>query len=334
MEVNMSINNKLEALCTAFGPTGRETEIAEVIRKQIEEYADEIKQDVMGNLIAIKKGSVGTRKVMLAAHMDEIGFIVTHIDDNGFLRVAAVGGVSPQRSIFQRVEFENGTIGVIGHETKDLKIENMKIQHLFIDIGVATKEEAEKLVEIGDIAKFTAPYIKMGNRVTSPAMDNRAGCVVLVELLSRIKDNQDDIYFVFTTQEEVGLRGAKTAAFGIRPDLGIALDVTPAGDTPESKRLTVDLGKGPAIKIKDRSLLCNPLVIKMLTKAAEKAGIKSQREILEFGGTDGGAMQMTGQGVPAGVISVPCRYVHSQAETVDLADIEGAVKLLEAALGA
>lgn len=328
----MSINNKLEALCTAYGPTGRETEIADVIKKQIEQYADEIRQDVMGNLIAIKKGSVGTRKVMLAAHMDEIGFIVTHIDDNGFLRVAAVGGVSPQRSIFQRVQFENGTIGVIGHETKDMKIESMKIHHLFVDIGATTKQEAQKQVQIGDIAKFTAPYIKMAGRATSPAMDNRAGCVVLVELMERLKDNKDDVYFVFTSQEEVGLRGAKTAAFGIRPDLGIALDVTPAGDTPESTRFTVDLGKGPAIKVKDRSLLCNPLVIKMLTKAAEQAGIDTQREVLEFGGTDSGAIQMTGQGVPAGVISIPCRYVHSQAETVDFGDIEGAVKLLEAAL--
>jgi endoglucanase len=150
----------------------------------------------------------------------------------------------------------------------------------------------------------------------------------------QLKDNKDDVYFVFTSQEEVGLRGAKTAAFGIRPDLGIALDVTPAGDTPESTRFTVDIGKGPAIKIKDRSLLCNPVVIKMLTNAAEKAGIKSQREVLEYGGTDSGAIQMTGQGVPAGVISIPCRYVHSQAETIDLGDVEGAVKLLEAALGA
>ena len=270
---------------------------------------------------------------MLAAHMDEIGLIVTHIDDDGFLRVAPVGGVNPQSSMFHRVVFENGTTGVIGHETKDFKIQDMKMDHLFVDIGVKTKKQAQSKVEIGDIAKFTAPYVRMGKRASSPAMDNRAGCAVLVDLISTIKDNALDLYFVFTAQEEVGLRGAKTAAFGIRPDLGVALDVTPAGDTPESMRFSVSLGMGPAIKIKDRSLICNPKVVKLLTAAAEKAGVKTQREVLSYGGTDSGAIQTTGDGVPAGVVSIPCRYVHSQSETVDLDDIEDAVKLLNAAFG-
>jgi endoglucanase len=329
----MSINSILKKLCTAYGPTGCEQKVADVIREMVEPYADDIQQDTMGNLIVLKKGSVGGKKVMLAAHMDEIGFIVTHIDDNGFLRVAPVGGVSPQRSMFHRVLFENGTQGTIGYETKDLKIQDMKTDHLFADIGASTKAQAQRKVQVGDIAKFTAPYIRMGKRASSPAMDNRAGCAVLVDLISKLQGNALDIYFVFTSQEEVGLRGAKTAAFGIRPDLGIALDVTPAGDTPESMRFSVDLGKGPAIKIKDHSLICNPKVVKMLIAAAQKAGVKSQREVLTFGGTDSGAIQTTGDGVPAGVISIPCRYVHSQSETVDLGDIDGAVKLLEAALG-
>jgi len=329
----MSINNMLKKLCTAYGPTGREQKVADVIKTMIEPYADEIRQDTMGNLIALKKGSVGGKKIMLAAHMDEIGLIVTHIDDDGFLRVAPVGGVNPQRSMFHRVLFENGVQGVIGHQTKDFKIQDMKMDHLFVDIGTKTKRQAQNKVQIGDIAKFSAPYIRLGRRASSPAMDNRAGCAVLVDLMSKIKGNALDIYFVFTSQEEVGLRGARTAAFGLRPDLGIAIDVTPTGDTPDSMRFSVDLGKGPAIKIKDRSLICNPKVVKLLTAAAEKAGIKTQREVLTFGGTDSGAIQTTGDGVPAGVISIPCRYVHSQSETVDIGDIEGAVKLLEAALG-
>lgn len=329
----MSINNMLKKLCTAYGPTGREQKVADVIKTMIEPYADEIRQDTMGNLIALKKGSVGGKKIMLAAHMDEIGLIVTHIDDDGFLRVAPVGGVNPQRSMFHRVLFENGVQGVIGHQTKEFKIQDMKMDHLFVDIGAKTKRQAQNKVQIGDIAKFSAPYIRLGRRASSPAMDNRAGCAVLVDLMSKIKGNALDIYFVFTSQEEVGLRGARTAAFGLRPDLGIAIDVTPTGDTPDSMRFSVDLGKGPAIKIKDRSLICNPKVVKLLTAAAEKAGIKTQREVLTFGGTDSGAIQTTGDGVPAGVISIPCRYVHSQSETVDIGDIEGAVKLLEAALG-
>ena len=329
----MSINNTLKKLCSAYGPTGREEQIADVIRKMIEPFADDIRHDTMGNLIALKKGTIGGKKIMLAAHMDEIGLIVTHIDDGGFLRAASVGGVNPQRSMFRRVVFENGTVGVIGHQTKDLKIQDMTLDHLFVDIGAKTKSQAQKKVQVGDIAKFSAPYVRMGRCASSPAMDNRAGCAVLVDLLSKIKDNALDLYFVFTSQEEVGLRGAKTAAFGIRPDLGIALDVTPAGDTPDSVRLSVELGHGPAIKIKDNSLICNPKVVKLLIAAADKAGIKSQREVLTVGGTDGGAIQTTGDGVPAGVISIPCRYVHSQAETVDLGDIEDAVKLLEAAFG-
>ncbi len=329
----MAINTTLKKLCTTYGPTGNEQKIADVIREMVEPYADEIRQDTMGNLIVLKKGNPGGKKIMLAAHMDEIGLIVTHIEDDGFLRVAPVGGVSPQSSMFSRVEFESGLTGVIGREVKDVKIQDLKIDNLFVDIGVSTKKQAERKVQIGDIAKFTAPYVKMGKRVSSPAMDDRSGCAVLIELLSKLEGNSLDVYCVFTVQEEVGLRGATTAAFGIRPDLGIALDVTLAGDTPESIRMPIELGKGPAIKIKDRSLICNPKVVKLLTAAAEKAGIKTQREVLLFGGTDSGAIQMTGDGVPAGVISIPCRYVHSQAETIDLGDLEDSVKLLEAALG-
>lgn len=330
----MSINSTLKKLCTAYGPTGNEQKVSDLIRGMIEPYADEIRQDTMGNLIALKKGRSSDKKIMLAAHMDEIGLMVTHIDDKGFLRVAPVGGVSPQRSMFHRILFENGTVGVIGHETKDLKIQDMKMDNLFVDIGAKTKRQAQKKVQIGDIAKFSAPYIRMSRCASSPAMDNRAGCAVLVDLISKLKESAFDLYFVFTTQEEVGLRGAKTAAFGIKPDLGVALDVTPAGDTPESIRFSVDIGKGPAIKIKDRSLICNPKVVKLLTAAAKKAEIKTQREVLTFGGTDSGAIQTTGEGVPAGVVSIPCRYVHSQSETVDLGDVEDAVKLLQAAFGA
>lgn len=326
----MTIKNDLKKLCGAYGPTGRENEIAQTITAMVKEFADEITTDVMGNLIVLKKGTSG-KKLMLAAHMDEIGLMVTHIDDNGFLRVAAVGGISVLGSRCRHVVFENSVHGVVASQTKDIKkAEDITMDKLFIDIGAGSRKEAAKLVGIGDVAKFKSEFVELGGRVSAAAMDNRAGCVVLTEILKMVKSCPDDLYFVFTTQEEVGLRGAKTSAFNIVPDMAVALDVTPAGDTPESVPFTVDLGKGPAVKIKDRSLICSPSVVGRLEDAAKEAGIEWQREVLTYGGTDAGAIQQTAGGVPSGVVSIPCRYVHSPAETVDIGDIEGAVKLLSA----
>jgi len=324
----MSIKSDLQRLCAAYGPTGRENVIAKTITDMVREYADEISTDVMGNLIVLKKGVSG-KKLMLAAHMDEIGLMVTHIDENGFLRIAPVGGISILGSRWRHVVFENGVRGVVASQTKDIKkAEDITMDKLFIDIGAGSRGQAQKLVSVGDVAKFTSEFAEMGGRLSSAAMDDRAGCVVLTELMKTVKSNPDDLYFVFTVQEEVGMRGAETSAFSISPDIGIALDVTPAGDTPESMPFTVDLGKGPAVKIKDRSLICSPSVVAMLESAAKEAGIEWQREVLTFGGTDAGMIQQTAGGVPSGVVSIPCRYTHSQTETVDIGDIEGAVRLL------
>lgn len=316
----------IKKLTEAFGPSGAENSVREVIRKEVAPHVDEIQVDALGNLIAHKKGF--GKKVMLDAHADEIGLIVTHIDDNGFLRFGTIGGVSPFVSLAQRVYFENGTFGVIGSERVD-DPKDMRSEKLFIDIGAKDKKEAEAKVKVGDSCAFFQPFVDMGARVVAKAMDDRVACAVVIEALKGLKTNHD-VYAVFTSQEEVGLRGARAAAFGIAPDLGIALDVTPTGDTPKGRNANVTLGKGAAVKVMDRSLICHPGLKNYMVKVAEEKGIQYQMEVLEMGGTDSGAIQMTKAGIPAGVISIPCRHVHTPCEMVDLGDVDCCVRLLKA----
>ncbi|MGI6162973.1 MAG: M42 family metallopeptidase [Bacillota bacterium] len=319
----------IKRLTETFGPSGSEGPIREVIRKEVEAFVDEIRVDALGNLICLKKGS-GGKKVLLDAHMDEIGLMVTHIDENGFLRFGNIGGVSAAVSLGQRVCFENGTFGVIGCERiEDPK--DLKLNKLYIDIGAKNREEASEKVKVGDSAGFFQPVADMGNRVVAKAMDDRIGCVVIIEALKRLTSTDHDIYAVFATQEEVGLRGARVAAFGIEPDVGIAFDVTGTGDTPKARTMDVSLGKGAAIKVKDSSLICHPGLRDYLVKLAEEKGIPYQMEVLEAGGTDSGAIQMTRAGIPAGVISIPSRYIHSPSEMVDIGDVEACIKLCVAA---
>jgi putative aminopeptidase FrvX len=324
------VKDLIKRLTETFGPAGSEGPIRELIRKEVEPYVDEIKVDALGSLICLKKGTGGGKKVILDAHMDEIGVIVTHIDENGFLRFSNIGGVSPVVALGQRVYFENGTFGVIGSEKLD-DIKDLKLDKLFIDIGATSLEEAAKKVKVGDMAAFYQPAIDLGNRMVAKAMDDRIGCAVVIEALKRLKQTQHDIYAVFAAQEEVGLRGARVAAYGIDPDVGIAFDVTRTGDTPKAHTMEVSLGKGAAIKVKDMSLICHPGLRNYLVKLAEDNDIPYQMEVLERGGTDSGAIQLTRAGVPAGVISIPSRYIHSPSEMVDLEDVEACVKLCVAA---
>ena len=286
----------------------------------------------MGNLIAIKKGK--GKKIMVAAHMDEIGLMVTHIDEKGFLRFSSVGGVRRYDSIGQRVRFKNGTVGVVYYEDKFEDMKNLRFSKMYIDIGAANREEAEKLVKIGETACFEGEAVKQGDMVISKALDDRSGCAVVVKAIKDLPQTDNEIYFVFTVQEELGLRGAGTAAYSIKPDMAIAVDVTLTGDTPESHPMEVKCGGGPAIKIKDRSVICHPQVRKLLEESAEKIGIPYQLEILESGGSDPGSIHITAGGIPSGAISIPCRYVHSPGETASLKDIENAARLLIEAIKA
>lgn len=317
----------IRKLSETFGPSGMETSVQQIIREEIKSVGDEITSDVLGNLIVVRKGK-GPR-LMITAHMDEIGLIVTYIDEKGFLRISAVGGVNFTQLIGQRFIFENGTIGTIYHE-KIKEIKELEWSKLYLDIGATNGEEASSKVSIGDMAVYHHRFEDLGNRYIGKAMDDRVGCAILIEVLKRLpKKIPNELVFVFTTQEEVGLRGARGAAYSINPDYGIAVDVTRVGDTPKASVMEVALGKGPAIKVKDSSMITHPTVRRLMVETAEKNKIDYQLEVLEQGGTDAGAIHVSREGVPSGALSIPCRYIHTASEMVDKQDLENAVTLLE-----
>ena len=312
----------LKKLTNTFGPSGRENNIKDTITEEIKPYADEIITDALGNLIAHKKGTKD--KIMIAAHMDEIGIIATVIDENGFIRFSAVGGIYNKDLIARRVRFENGTVGVIGSEEDN---KDRKINKMYIDIGASDKANALKYVNVGDMAVFCGEFLENENAVISKALDNRAGCYALIEAMKNVK-SENDLYFVFTAQEEVGLRGAKTASYKINPDYALAIDVTDTGDTPEGIKMAVKSGKGAAIKIMDRSVLCDPYVRGVLTELSKNNNIAYQLEIMNDGGTDAGAISLSGNGVKTGGISIPTRYIHSPSEMISKKDLAECIKLL------
>ena len=319
----------IKKLVESVGPSGYEYKVREIVQAEVEAYADDIKVDAMGNLI-VRKGEKKNdgKTIMLSAHIDEIGIMVTHVDKNGFARFTTIGGVRPHTLYGSRVRFLDGTVGVIGGERLSNPGALHKIEELFIDLGASSPEDCP--VKIGDVAAFDRPFEDLGKRVVSKAMDDRVCAAVLIEVLKRYKGSDNEVYFVFSTQEEVGLRGATTAAYAINPDLGVSTDVTLTGDTPRSMKMDVALGNGAAVKVRDGGMLADPKVIAMMVKLAEKHGIKYQMEILTGGTTDARAMQVSRAGVPSGCVSVPTRYVHSPSEMVDMGDVESAVQLLNA----
>jgi len=320
----------LQKLTETFSPSGYESAIRDVIRAEVESLADEISVDALGNLIA-RKGQ-GGKKIMIAAHMDEIGLVATHIDANGFVRFTGIGGVYPQMLIGGRVRFANGTPGVMYTEPFEKPTDSPSMEKMFIDVGATSNKNHP--IKIGDVAAFERPFLDLGDRLVAKSMDDRIGCYVAIETLRALKKTPHEVYFVFTTQEEVGTRGAGTAAYGLDPEIGVALDVTGWGDTPARKNFEMYLGKGPAVKIKDGGMLADPRVVDWMIRTAEKAKLPYQREVLLGGTTDARAMQVARAGIPAGCISIPCRYVHSPSEMVDYNDVQNAVKLLTAMLSA
>ena len=323
----------LQKLTEAFGPSGYEDSVREIVRAEVEPLADEIKVDVLGNLIARKRPSKhpnGTKKIMVAAHMDEIGLIASHVDENGFIRFSPIGGVFRRYVLGGRVRFLNGTQGVIGFDRLDNINELPTLDKVYIDVGATGKKDCP--VKIGDMAAFERPFTELGRRLVAKSMDDRVGVLVAIETLRALKSTPHDVYFVFTTQEEVGTRGAATSAYGVDPDVGIAIDVTPTGDTPNALKMEMALGKGPCIKIQDPGMIADPRVVEWMILAAEKAKLPYQREVLLIGATDARAIQLTRAGVPSGCISIPVRYVHSPSEMVDYSDVQNSVKLLTAVL--
>ena len=265
---------------------------------------------------------------MLAAHMDEIGIIVSHVDKNGFVRFASVGTTFGRYTLGARVRFLNGVTGVVGYDRLE-QIDNwLPIDKMYIDVGATSKENCP--VKVGDVAAFERSFIEMGDRLVAKSLDDRAGVIVLIETLRAIKSTPNDLYFVFTTQEEVGSRGVGAAAFGINPDIGIAIDVTPTGDTPNSLKMVMELGRGPCVKFRDVGMISDPRVVDWMIKAAEKARIPYQREVLLIGSSDAKEIQISRAGVMTGALSIPVRYLHSASEMVDINDLKNSVKLLTA----
>ncbi|MBC7878079.1 MAG: M42 family metallopeptidase [Anaerolineales bacterium] len=323
----------LKTLTETFAPSGHEDAVRKVILKEVRPLADEVSVDALGNLIVRKKpakGAKNPKKIMLAAHMDEIGVIVSHIDKKGFVRFTNVGGTFGRYTLGARVRFLNGVSGVVGYDRLEQVDNILPINKMYIDVGASSKENCP--VKVGDVAAFERSYIEMGDRLIAKSMDDRSGVVVLIETLRSIKSTPNDLYFVFTTQEEVGVRGAGAAAFGIDPDIGIAIDVTPTGDTPASLKMVMELGKGPCVKFRDVGMVSDPRVVDWMINTAEKARIPYQREVLLIGSTDAREIQISRAGVMAGALSIPCRYVHSASEMVDYNDLKNSVKLLAAML--
>ncbi|MCR4805722.1 MAG: M42 family metallopeptidase [Clostridia bacterium] len=327
----MDILKTLDKLNAAFGPSGCEEEVAAVIAKFAKPYCDEIRTDVMGNLICHKKGP--GKKIMFAAHMDSIGFMVTHIEKEGQLRVGKIGGIPAKEVVGTPVRFANGVKGVV--HCNEMEDEGqVKLEELYVDIGARSAEEAKTHVRPGDMCVYdTRSAMAMNNYIISPYTDNRSGCCVLLMALEMLgkKKPENDLYFVFTAQEEVGLRGARTATFGIAPDYGIAVDVTGADDVPKSAHgCSSSTGKGAAIKVKDSSVICSPAVNKILTSLAEEKKIPYQMDVLTAGGTDTGEMIVTMDGVPSSGISIPCKFCHCPQEIVSADDMEACAKLCAA----
>jgi endoglucanase len=316
----------IRKLVECYGPSGHESAIRKLIQEEINGLADEVQVDALGNLIAWKRGSKkGAARIMLSAHMDEIGMMVSHVDADGFLRFISIGGLYPNTLHGNRVLFADGTVGTIGVDSEVSIIVVPDINQLFIDVSNGGKKHS---IRVGDAAGFHRNMEVRGDRLIGKSMDDRIGCAIQIEVMRSLRKCPNEVAFVFSVQEEVGLRGATTAAHAIDPLVGIAIDVTRTGDTPKGPKMEISLGKGPAIKIKDSRMLASPEVIDLMEKAAAAAKIPCQREVLMQGSTDAATMQIARGGVYSGCLSIPCRYVHTTSETVDRNDVQNGVKLL------
>lgn len=313
------------------GVSGNEKQIAALLEKEVAPYVDETYTDALGNLIAIKYGNLpdGERKKLLyCAHMDEIGFIVTYIEDNGFIRFAPIGGINFVAAAFSHVVFANGEKGILVPEV-GTKGDAITADKCVVDIGASSAKEASRKVKIGDCFSLAHNLSKLGSsRAVGRPIDDRIGCAVIIEAAKALAENcPHDMYYVFSVQEEVGCRGARPAGFSIAPDIALAFDVTGTGDAQGSKPMAVKLGGGAAIKIKDGSVICSGEVVSKLQKLAKDKKITAQNEILLYGGTDTSVLQGAGVGAYAGCISIPSRYIHSGVEMIDLRDVNACVSL-------
>lgn len=340
----MSINTTLlKTICETTGAPGFEKDIRNLVINEIGSYVDELNVDNLGNVFALKKGSKNPegKKVMVAAHLDEIGFIVTHIEEGGFIRFHTLGGFDPKTLTAQRVKIHGKKVvpGVMGTKpihvmSQEERTKMPKTTDYFVDTGMK-KEELEKIIQVGDPITWERELVEMGECVNCKSIDNRVSVFILIELLKQLKTVPFDVYGVFTVQEEVGLRGANVSAHQLNPDFGIALDTTIAYDVPgaqEHEKIT-RLGKGAAIKIMDGSVICDYRMVEYLKQTADKNNIPWQPEILTAGGTDTAGVQRMGKnGAISGAISIPTRHLHQVIEMANKNDISNAIQLLKVSL--
>lgn len=338
----MSLNIKLlKEICEAAGAPGYESRVREIVIREVTPLVDDVSVDNLGNVFALKKGKGSEKKAMVAAHMDEIGFMVTYIDDNGFLRFNTLGGFDPKTLVAQRVivHGKKDLIGVMGSKpihvmTAEEKTKMPKTSDFFIDMGMP-KEEVEKYIAIGDPITRERLLIEMGDCVNCKSIDNRVSVFILIEALRHLGSAPYDVYGVFTVQEEVGIRGANVAAHKINPDFGFGLDTTIAFDLPgaQAHEKVTSLGKGTAIKIMDAMTICDYRMVAFMKKTAEKNKITWQPEILTAGGTDTAGLQRMGKdGAISGAISIPTRHLHQVIEMAHKSDIQSSIDLLKACL--
>ena len=340
----LSLNENLEKLSNTCGVTGREEEVRKLMIKLMKPHADEIVVDKLENVIAVKKGKKSSPKVMLAAHMDEVGLMVKTITKEGFVQFAKMGGIDDRILLAQKVVVhtqKGPLLGIIGskppHIQKDE--ERKKIvtyDQLFIDVGAENLKDANKMgVKVGDPISFDVKYEKIGkDLVTGKAFDDRVGCAIMIETLKQLESTDCTVYAAGTVQEEVGLRGAATATFGVDPDIGIALDVTIAGDVPGVREFdtSVKMGKGPVLTVADSGLITHPKVLRLFLDTADESKIGYQLETGLPGATDAARMSLTRQGVPSGTVSVATRYIHSPVGMLSLKDAEDSARLTAAVI--
>jgi len=340
----MKLVDVLEKLSNACGVAGREEEVRDLMKELLKPNVDEIREDKLGNVIGVKKGKKDATTVMLAAHMDEIGLMVKNITKEGFLQFAKIGGIDDRILIAQKVLVhtdKRSITGIIGSKPPHILKEEEKkkvieADDLFIDVGAKDKQDAQKMgVRVGDAVSFDIKFTRVGkDTVVGKAFDDRVGCAALIETMRKLSKVDCTIYVVGTIQEEVGLRGATIAAFQLYPDVGIALDVTVAGDVPGVKEVEAPakMRAGPALTVADAGLITHPKVLRLFIDSAEENKIPYQLETGMRGTTDAAKIALTKEGVPSGVISIPTRYIHSPASLLSLKDVENAVKLAVATI--
>lgn len=327
----------LKVLSEAPSVSGREDVVRDIVVQELASLG-EVSMDSMGNVLCRRAGKPGAKKVMIAAHMDEIGFVVKHIDSNGFLRIHTLGGWDPRMMNAQRVVVQTSE-GILkgllmaavkpAHLLTDGDKGQQKTDDFFVDLGL-TGDEVKSKVKIGDSVTMDRTFEPVGNLLTGKAMDDRVGLFVMIEALRELKEHEVEVVAVATVQEEIGLRGAAAAGWSVQPDIAIALDITLALDVPggvEHERVT-ELGKGTAIKVMDSSLICHPKLVEHFRQVAIKHEIKHQMELLTRGGTDSGAVQRLHGGIPSFTLSIPTRYVHTVNETVHADDVQASIQLL------